>query len=116
MNATFDRRAALRLVRLLKKDLSTEALWVRVTAIGEHIIFESGTALVSLPALVLEPGAFTTRRPPFERVLRSFTGAATLTIQADAARFRLGAFSGQLLDYDSAPALPAGFEPPTPPI
>ncbi|MCC6415547.1 MAG: hypothetical protein IT582_06535 [Opitutaceae bacterium] len=114
MNVTFDRQGLLRLFRLLKKGRSPAAQWLRVTALGEHLICESGAGLVSLPALVLEPGAFTTRRPAFERVLGSFTGSATLTLQADAGRFRLGSFSGQLLDYDAAPVRPAGFEPPEP--
>lgn len=112
MNTTFDRQALLKLLRLLKKGRSPADQWLRVTAIGEHLICESDAGLVSMPALVLELGAFTTRQPAFQRLLNSFTGNATLTLQADPARFRLGAFSGQLLDYDSNPALPVGFEPP----
>lgn len=114
MNATFDRHELLRHFRLLKKGPRAEAQWLRVTALGEHLVCETEAGLVSMAALVLEPGAFTTRRPAFERVLGSFTGSATLTLQADAGRFRLGAFSGQLLDYDPAPVQPAGFEPPEP--
>lgn len=106
MNATFDRLAALKLLRLLRKERDPSALWLRVIAVRELLIFESGSSTVSLPGLVLEPGAFTTRRPAFERVLGSFKGAGSLTLQADAARFRLGGFSGQLLDYDVAPAVP----------
>lgn len=112
MNATFDRHAALRLFRLLKKSRGLGAQSLRISAVGEYIVFESGESLVSLPALVLEPGASTTRRLPFERLLGSFSGASTLTLLADAARFRLGAFSGQLTEYDPSPALPADFEPP----
>jgi hypothetical protein len=113
MNATFDLKSALKLFRLLKKGRSPASQWLRVTAIEEHIIFEAGAVTVWLPALVLEPGAFSTRRTPFERVLGSFAGSHTLTLQADAARFRLNAFSGQLLDYDPAPPRPTGFEPPS---
>jgi len=112
MNATFDRHAVLRRFRLLKKGRGRAALWLRVTAIEEFIVFESGAGLVSAPALVLESGAFTTRRPPFEGMLSSYAGRGTITLQADAARFRIDAFSGQLLDYVSNPARPADFEPP----
>jgi hypothetical protein len=112
MNATFDRRALLKLFRLLKKGRSPAAQWLRVTAVADQLICESGGGLVSLPALVLEPGAFTTRRPAFERVLSSYTGKATLMLQADANRFRIDAFSGQLLDYHPTPALPADYESP----
>ena len=115
MNVTFDRKAVLRLFRLLKKDGARFSVqWLHVTAMAEHVIFESGAVLVSLPALVLEPGAFTTRRQTFESVLQSFKNSDTLTIQADAGRFRIGSFSGQLLDYVSAPAIPEGFTPPPP--
>lgn len=112
MNATFDRQAALRLFRLLKKGRGPNARSLRVTVLEEYIIFESGAGLVSLPALVLESGAFTTSRTQFERILGSFGGKDTLTIQADTARFRIGAFSNPILDYESSPARPADFEPP----
>jgi hypothetical protein len=111
VNATFDLKLAGRLLRILKKAKGPEAQWPRVTAVGEHIVFESGAGLTSLDALVLEPGAFTTRRVPFERVLRTFAGAGTMTLQADSGRFRLKAFSGQLLDYDPDPGRPDGFDP-----
>lgn len=111
MNATFDRQTASRRLDLLKKGRTPTAQWLRVNACGDHLIFEAGAGTVSLPALVLEPGAFTTRRMPFQRVLGSFTGQDSLTLQADAGRFRIGAFSGQLLDYVADPAAPKGFEP-----
>jgi hypothetical protein len=110
MNATFDLKPALRLFRLLKKGRSPASQWLRVTAIGENIVFEAGAGTVWLPALVLEPGAFSTRRNAFERVLGSFAGAETLTLQADAGRFRINSFSGQLLDYEPAPSRPAALE------
>lgn len=112
MNVTFNRNELVRRFRLLQKGRSPAAQWLRVTALDELLICESGTALVALPALVLEPGAFTTRRPAFARVLASFAGSMTLTLQADAGRFRIGSFSGQLLDYDGNPARPERFEPP----
>jgi hypothetical protein len=74
-----------------------------VTATGELLEFENGAATVSLAALVLEPGAFTTRRVAFERVVDSFKRERTLMLQADAGRFRIGSFSGQLLDYYGSP-------------
>ena len=104
MNATFDRQEALRLFRLLKKDRSAAGQWLRVTTRKESLEFESGSAtIIVVPALILEHGAFTTRRLPFERVLGSFKAQGTLTLQADANRFRIGSFSGQLLDYSAAP-------------
>lgn len=111
MNVTFDRAALLRSFRPLKKDRDPAAQWLRLTALGEHLVCESGPGTATLPALVLEPCAFTTSRPAFERLLRSYKGTATLTLQADAGRFRLGSFSGQLLDYDPAPSPPEGFAP-----
>ena len=102
----------LKLFGLLKKGRSPTAQWLRVTAVSEYLVCESGPGLVSVPALVLEPGAFTTRRIAFERVLGSFPGSSTITLQADAGRFRLGTFSGQLLDFHPTPELPVGFEPP----
>jgi len=121
MNATFDLKESLKLLRLLKTGRGPGTQWLRVTAIEEFLIFEAGQGLVWVPALVLEPGAFTTRRTPFNKVLASFTGSKTLTLQADAGRFRINSFSGQILDYDSKPKRPKGFEPiadesePTPP-
>ena len=112
MNATFELNEALKLFRILKKGRSPAAQWLRVTAIEGFIVFEAGAGTVWLAALVLEPGAFSTRRTPFERVLGSFTGAGMLTLQADAGRFRINSFSGQLLDYEPAPSRPAHFEPP----
>ena len=106
MNATFDRSAALRGFRLLKKQRNPAAQWLRITAVGDNIVFASGVALATLSALILEPGAFTTRRVAFERLLRSYTGTNMLTLQADAGRFRIGSFSGQLLDYEPHPAQP----------
>ena len=112
MNATFELKPALKLFRLLKKGRSPASQWLRVVAIDENIIFVAGAGTVWLPALVLEPGAFSTRRNPFERILGSFVGAEMLTLQADAGRFRINSFSGQLLDYEHSPSRPAGFEAP----
>jgi hypothetical protein len=103
MNVTFDRLEALRLFRLLKKDRSPAAQWLRVSASGDSLEITTGAATVTMLALVLEPGAFTTRRAPFERLLESFSREKTLTLQADAGRFRIGSFSGQLLDYEADP-------------
>jgi len=108
MNATFDRQAALRLFRLLKKGRGPNARSLRVTVLEEYIIFESGAGLVS-PMI---PCSYHASRIQFERILGSFGGKDTLTIQADTARFRIGAFSNPLLDYESSPARPADFEPP----
>ena len=79
---------------------------------GLQEVLSDNDVMERLAALVLEPGAFSTRRTPFERVLGSFTGAGMLTLQADAGRFRINSFSGQLLDYEPAPSRPAHFEPP----
>ena len=111
MNATFDLKESLKLLRLLKTGRGPGTQWLRVTAIEEYLIFEAGQGVVWVPALVLEPGAFSTRRTPFNKVLASFTGSKTLTLQADAGRFRINSFSGQILDYDPYPARPKGFEP-----
>lgn len=111
MNATFDLKESLKLLRLLKTGRGPGTQWLRVTAIKEFLIFEAGQGVVWVPALVLEPGAFTTRRTPFNKVLASFTGSKTLTLQADAGRFRINSFSGQILDYDPSPKRPKGFEP-----
>jgi hypothetical protein len=111
MNATFDLKESLKLLRLLKTGRGPGTQWLRVTAIKEFLIFEAGQGVVWVPALVLEPGAFSTRRTPFNKVLASFTGSKTLTLQADAGRFRINSFSGQILDYDPKPKRPKGFEP-----
>lgn len=104
MNATFDRRELLARFKLFPKAKRTTLAWLRVTAVGETIHFASGPVEVSVPALVLEPGAFTTKRVPFAAVLETFT-ADTLTIQADATRFRIGSFSAPALDYEPNPIL-----------
>ena len=96
---------------MLKTGRGPGTQWLRVTAIEEFLIFEAGQGLVWVPALVLEAGAFSTRRTPFNKVLASFTGSKTLTLQADAGRFRINSFSGQILDYDPKPKRPKGFEP-----
>ena len=111
MNATFDLKESLKLLRLLKTGRGPGTQWLRVTAIEEFLIFEAGQGVVWVPALVLEPGAFSTRRTPFNKVLASFTDSKTLTLQADAGRFRINSFSGQILDYDPSPTRPKGFEP-----
>jgi hypothetical protein len=64
MNATFDRGAALRSFRLLKKQRGPAAQWLRVTAVGDQVVLEADEASASLPALIVEPGAFTIRRVP----------------------------------------------------
>ena len=104
-------QAVDKLLRLLKTGRGPGTQWLRVTAIEEFLIFEAGQGVVWVPALVLEPGAFSTRRTPFNQVLSSFTGSKTLTLQADAGRFRINSFSGQILDYDPSPVRPKGFEP-----
>lgn len=104
MNATFNCREALRLFDSLKYETTSVGKWVRVSCEGDSIGFASGHASVALTALVLEPGAFTIRRLPFQRVLGSFRQSKTLTLQADAGRFRVGAFSGQVLDYTVNPS------------
>lgn len=107
MNATFDRRELLARFRLFGKTKRANLAWLRVTAVGDTLRCAGKSVEVSVPALVLEPGAFTTKRVPFESVLSSFTTAETLTIQADATRFRIGSFSAPALDYEPNPAPPA---------
>lgn len=102
MNATFDRRELLGRFSLFPKARRHTLAWLRVTAAGDTLHFASGPAQVSVPALVLEPGAFTTKRVPFAAVLESYT-TETLTIQADAVRFRIGSFSAPALDYEPNP-------------
>lgn len=107
MNATFDRRELIARFRLFGKTKRASLAWLRVTAVGDTLRCAGGPTEVSVPALVLEPGAFTTKRVPFESVLSSFTTSDTLTIQADASRFRIGSFSAPALDYEPNPASPA---------
>ena len=102
MNVTFDRQELLGGFRFLKRIKHPKANWVRITALGESLTCRSGVAAIGIKALVLEPGAFTTKRAGFEAVLGSFS-ADTLTLQADAARFRIGSFSAQVMDYDAEP-------------
>ena len=68
MNATFDLKESLKLLRLLKTGRGPGTQWLRVTAIKEFLIFEAGQGVVWVPALVLEPGAFSTRRTPFNPI------------------------------------------------
>jgi hypothetical protein len=106
VNATFDRRDLLARFRLFPKARRGQLPWLRVTAVGDTLHCASGPAEVSVPALVLEPGAFTTKRMPFASVLETYTTTDTLTIQADATRFRIGSFSAPALYYESAPKPP----------
>lgn len=102
MNVTFDRKELLGGFHFLNKVKNPRASSVRITAIGDRLTCRSGVAAITVNAMVLEPGAFTTKRAGFQAVLGSFPDE-TLMLQADAERFRIGSFSAQHTEYEANP-------------
>jgi hypothetical protein len=104
MNVTFERQKVIAILRAFKRSEDSIDTALRLTAAGDKFIIESAHGEGTVEAMVLEPGAFSTKLAAFDRLLRTYIGAQMLTLQADPTRFRIGGFSGQLSDYNPSPA------------
>jgi hypothetical protein len=106
MNVTFERQRVVSLLRALKKSENSSDAVLRLAAANDRLFIQCEHGQGSIDAMVIEPGAFSTKLVAFDRLLRSYIGAQMLTLQADPRRFRIGGFSANASDYDPAPTIP----------
>jgi len=109
MNVSFERAAALKMLKHLKggRDAGIGRKPVlRVVATGGRIYFEAGPIAAGIEALVLEPGAFQIQRQLLANLLSSFNDRKIILLEADANLLRVGNFTLGLQAFEPAPTPP----------
>jgi hypothetical protein len=113
MNASFERKTALMLLRHVGRRPSPGAKTdrdVNVMAAKGRLYFINSHTTAACTALVLEPGAFWIRRRLLEQVFRSFADKEVLILEADHRRMTIGRFSCAVTFWQLNPNPPETFE------
>ena len=83
---------------------------LRITAVQDKVILQSGGSAAGLVTSVTRPGEVTLPAKTFRQIIATFAGEPVVELEAIESGLRINSFTMPVLSFNPAPELPDGFE------